>query len=246
MSGAAKYIYIYFRLSDDDKYCTKKSNRINNCLLFQITNTEEGVFSICGISEHGIKGRKKQKYWLSPRNVTQARPHPVHVDLQLRGAGPPRPSVEPAGFCDVLLYLWLDHRVSVLKFHGSVSFCCQRFYSIFCSIFYSGSLRQLRRSTNFWSRWTSWPWQNTVTWTKSQKTYRGWIANNLLISIISIWRLCFRGVTDLNSKYTELLPYLEQIDQIDASVERLYLSLSKNFAIYITSMPLFQVRTGSL
>lgn len=30
-----------------------------------------------------------------------------------------------------------------------------------------------------------------------------------------------RGVTDLNSKYTELLPYLEQIDQIDASVERL-------------------------
>ena len=41
----------------------------------------------------------------------------------------------------------------------------------------------------------------------------------------SLWHLCFRGVTDLNSKYTELLPYLEQIDQIDASVERLYLSL---------------------
>ena len=97
-------------------------------LLFQITNTEEGVFSIFRISEHGIKGRKKQKYWLSPRNVTQARPHPVHVDLQLRGAGPPRPSVEPAGFCDVLLYLWLDHRVSVLKIHGSVGFCCQRSY----------------------------------------------------------------------------------------------------------------------
>ena len=42
-----------------------------------------------------------------------------------------------------------------------------------------------------------------------------------------------RGVTDLNTKYTELLPYLEQIDQIDASVERLYLSLWRNFAIYI-------------
>merc|ERR1712126_587514 len=30
-----------------------------------------------------------------------------------------------------------------------------------------------------------------------------------------------KGVTDLNTKYTDLLPYLEQIDQIDASVERL-------------------------
>ena len=60
----------------------------------------------------------------------------------------------------------------------------------------------------------------------------------------SIWHLCFRGVTDLNSKYTELLPYLEQIDQIDASVERLYPRLLKNFAIY--TIPLFQVRTGSL
>ena len=85
------------------------------CLLFQITNTREGVFSIFRISEYGIKGRKKQKCWLSPRNVTQARPHPVHVDLQLRGAGPPRSSVEPAGFCDVLLYLWMDHRVSVIQ-----------------------------------------------------------------------------------------------------------------------------------
>ena len=71
--------------------------------------------------------------------------------------------------------------------HGSVGFCCQRFCSIFCSIFYSGSLRQLRRSTNFWSRWTSWPWQNTVTWTKSLKTYRGWIAINILVSITSLY-----------------------------------------------------------
>ena len=29
-----------------------------------------------------------------------------------------------------------------------------------------------------------------------------------------------RGVTDLNIKYSELLPYLEQVDQIDSSVER--------------------------
>ena len=27
-------------------------------------------------------------------------------------------------------------------------------------------------------------------------------------------------MTELNTKYTDLLPYLEQIDQIDASVER--------------------------
>merc|ERR1711936_394366 len=30
-----------------------------------------------------------------------------------------------------------------------------------------------------------------------------------------------KGVTDLNMKYSELLPYLEQVDQIDSSVERL-------------------------
>merc|ERR1712087_498906 len=30
-----------------------------------------------------------------------------------------------------------------------------------------------------------------------------------------------KGATDLNIKYSELLPYLEQVDQIDSSVERL-------------------------
>ena len=30
-----------------------------------------------------------------------------------------------------------------------------------------------------------------------------------------------KGVVDLNSKYRDLLPYLEQIDQIDSSVGRL-------------------------
>ena len=44
--------------------------------------------------------------------------------------------------------------------------------------------------------------------------------------------LITRGATDLNIKYSELLPYLEQVDQIDSSVERSFLFVNNNHVIW--------------
>ena len=59
-----------------------------------------------------------------------------------------------------------------------------------------------------------------MTCTKLPTTYQSkiYILRTYTKSTVSIVHC--RGVTELNSKYTDLLPYLEQIDQIDASVER--------------------------
>ena len=49
-------------------------------------------------------------------------------------------------------------------------------------------------------------------------------------------------MTDLNIKYSELLPYLEQVDQIDSSVER----SGKRVSCQVINKQDFQTRTGGL